>query len=64
MATTAAVDDTAPAISFDETTDEAVRTKPPVISGKGHPLDGPSAATVGMFEEPIDLSASMAMTEP
>ena len=64
MATTAAADDAAPTIFFDETTDEAARTKPPVMLGRDRPLDGPSAATVGLFGEPIDFSASMAVTEP
>ena len=54
MATTADADDTAPAITFDKTTGEAARTKPPVILARDRPLDGPSAVTVGPFGEPIE----------
>ena len=63
MAITAAADDTALAILFDEATDEGVRTKPPVMLGRDRPLDGPSAATAGLLGEPIDFSAAMAVTE-
>ena len=64
METTAAADDTALAISSDETVDEAVQAKPPVMLGRDRPLDGPFAGTVGLLGEPIDFAASMAVTEP
>lgn len=64
MATTAAADDTAPTISFDEASNEARRTQPHVMLGRDRPLDGPSAATVGLFGELLDLSVSMAVIEP
>ena len=58
MTTTAAADDTAPTISFDE-----APTKQLIMLGRDRPLDWPSAAMVGLFGEPLDL-ASMAMIEP
>ena len=58
MTTTAAADDTAPTISFDEAS-----TKQLIMLGRDRPLDWPSAAMVGLFGEPLDL-ASMAMIEP
>ena len=57
MATTAAADDTVPTISFDK-----APTKQLIMLGRDRPLDWPSAATVGLFGEPLDL-ASMAMIE-
>ena len=59
MATTAAADDTVPTISFDK-----APTKQLIMLGRDRPLDWPSAARVGLFGEPLDFSASMAMIEP
>ena len=64
MATTAAANNTAPTISFDEASDEAQRNKPHIMLGRDRPLDVPPPATSGLFGKPLDFSVSIAVIEP